>query len=59
MLTNQQIKHLRALAHPLNAVLQTGANGLTDACELVHYIGKTVVLFKRNSNHIKIELPKG
>ncbi len=97
MLTNQQIKHLRALAHPLNALLQTGANGLTDAvqeeiavalkahelikvklnaereqrdamieqlltvqkCELVHYIGKTVVLFKRNSNNIKIELPKG
>lgn len=27
-------------------------------CELIQYIGKTVVLFKRNSNNIKIELPK-
>lgn len=27
-------------------------------CEVVQYIGKTVVLFKRNSNNIKIELPK-
>ncbi len=27
-------------------------------CELVQYIGKTVVLFKRNSNNIKIQLPK-
>lgn len=96
MLTNKQIKYLRALAHPLNCVLQTGANGLTDAvqdemtialkahelikvklnaereerntmieqivvvqkCEIVQYIGKTVVLFKRNSNNIKIDLPK-
>lgn len=97
MLTKQQIKHLRALAHPLHFILQTGGNGLTDAvqdeiaialkahelikvklnaerderdamiaaieatqkCEVVQYIGKTVVLFKRNSNNIKIELPKG
>lgn len=97
MLTKQQIKHLRALAHPLNFVLQTGDKGLTEAvqdeirialkahelikvklnadrderdamietieaiqkCEVVQYIGKTVVLFKRNSNNIKIELPKG
>lgn len=97
MLTNQQVKHLRTLAHPLNAILQTGGNGLTDAvqaeisvalkahelikiklnaereerdamiaqiaevqkCEIVQYIGKTVVLFKRNTNNIKIELPKG
>lgn len=96
MLTNKQIKHLRSLAHPLNAVLQTGGNGLTEAvhneiaialkahelikvklnaereerdammaqiiatqhCEVVQYIGKTIVLFKRNSNNIKIELPK-
>lgn len=96
MLTNKQIKHLRALAHPLTAILQTGGNGLTEAvqdeiavalkahelikvklnaereerdtmidaittqqkCEVVQYIGKTVVLFKRNSNNIKIELPK-
>lgn len=28
-------------------------------CDVVQYIGKTVVLFKRNSNNIKIELPKG
>lgn len=97
MLTNKQIKHLRALAHPLSFILQTGGNGLTpevqdeirialkahelikvklnaerderdrmiaairetQKCEVVQYIGKTVVLFKRNSNHIKIELPKG
>lgn len=96
MLTNKQIKHLKALAHPLNFILQTGGNGLTDAvqeeitvalkahelikvklnadrdereamiaaieseqkCDVVQYIGKTVVLFKRNSNDIKIELPK-
>lgn len=25
-------------------------------CEVVQYIGKTVVLFKRNSNNMKIEL---
>ncbi len=28
-------------------------------CEIVQYIGKTVVLFKRNSDKPKIELPKG
>lgn len=28
-------------------------------CEVVQYIGKTVVLYKRNSNNIKIEFPKG
>ncbi len=97
MLTNKQIKHLRALAHPLNAILQTGGNGLTQAvqdeiavalkahelikvklnaereerdammaditaeqgCEVVQYIGKTVALFKRNTDHPKIELPRG
>ncbi len=96
MLTNKQIKHLRALAHPLNFILQTGDKGLTPAvqeeiaialkahelikvklnaereerdemiekitaeqkCELVQYIGKTVILFKRNTNNIKIELPR-
>ncbi len=95
MLTKQQIKHLRALSHPLTFVLQTGANGLTEAvqdeiaialkahelikvklnaerdardamivaiveaqgCEVVQYIGKTVVLFKRNRKAPKIELP--
>ncbi len=94
MLTNRQIKHLKALAHPLNFILQTGEKGLNEAfqqeigvalkahelikiklnadreareemiqeiidyhkCEKVQYIGKTVVLFKRNSNDIKIEL---
>lgn len=96
MLTNNQIKHLRTLAHPLHVILQTGEKGLTEAvqneisialkshelikvklnaereerelmmaeiieaqrCEIVQYIGKTVTLFKRNSNDIKIELPK-
>ncbi|PIE45342.1 MAG: ribosome assembly RNA-binding protein YhbY [Gammaproteobacteria bacterium] len=96
MLTNKQIKHLRALAHPLHFVIQTGDKGLTEAvqneiavalkahelikvklnaereerdamitaiedkqqCQVVQYIGKTVVLFKRNSNNIKITLPK-
>ncbi len=27
-------------------------------CEKVQYIGKTVVLYKRNTNDIKIEFPK-
>ncbi len=27
-------------------------------CEVVQYIGKTVVLFKRNPANVKIELPK-
>lgn len=27
-------------------------------CEVIQYIGKTVVLFKRNPNNIKITLPK-
>ncbi len=27
-------------------------------CEVVQYIGKTVILFKRNPNNIKVELPK-
>lgn len=96
MLTNKQIKHLRALAHPLSFIVQTGGNGLTPAvqdeisvalkahelikvklnaerddrdamiavisetqkCEVVQHIGKTVVLFKRNSNNIKIALSK-
>ncbi|MGY0399424.1 MAG: YhbY family RNA-binding protein [Ostreibacterium sp.] len=30
----------------------------TQKCEAIKYIGKTVTLFKRNSNNIKIELPK-
>lgn len=94
MLTKSQIKQLRALAHPLNVVLQTGDKGLTQAvqdeiaialnahelikvklnderpqreqmieaiitnhhCELVQYIGKTVVIYKRNPDNPKINI---
>ncbi len=31
---------------------------IMQGCEVVQYIGKTVVLFKRNSDKPKIELPK-
>ncbi len=95
-LTNKQIKFLRAEAHSLNFVVQTGGKGLTESllaeinsalkthelikikinedrddrevmikeivnaekCELVHSIGKVFVLFKRNTNNLRVELPK-
>ena len=96
-LNNQQIKHLRNLAHHLKPVILIGQNGITDSllnelnialdhhelvkiriagedreqrkqaisqlcvstsADKVQAIGKTLTLFKRNTNKPKIDLPK-